>query len=105
MGPLTWDRFAALLPEGKALAQLRALVRQLSASKFVWDLQLILKGEDVPGVELCRRAAIERTGRLGQTVHGLRYSGNGRRAADADDLTMNVESIRLGSERRVALAA
>jgi type VI secretion system protein ImpH len=103
MGPLTWDRFAALLPEGKALAQLRALVRQFVGFEFVWDLQLILKGEDVPVWNLSP-SRDRRTGRLGQTSW-LRYSGNGRRAADADDLTMNVESIRLGSERRVALAA
>jgi type VI secretion system protein ImpH len=103
MGPLSWDRFATLLPEGKALESLRALVRQFVGFEFVWDLRLILKGEDVPLWTLAR-SRDRRIGRLGQTSW-LKDSRNARRLTDADDLIMNVESIRLGSGRKVATAA
>ena len=102
MGPLAWDRFAALLPGGKALQQLRALVRQFVGFEFAWDLRLILKGEDVPSWTLSA-SRDRRTGRLGQTAW-LKDSRNARRLTDADDLVMNVESIRLGSDRKVAMA-
>ena len=92
IGPLGWERFAALLPGGNALEQLRALVRQYVGFEFSWDLRLILRREDVPSWKL-DSGRDRRVGRLGRTAWlngGKRFS----RQRDADDLVMNVESIR-----------
>lgn len=92
IGPLPWERFAAMLPGGKPLEQLRALVRQYVGFEFAWDLRLILRREDVPAwkLEVTRDARI---GRLGRTAW-LNTGKSFRRDRDAGDLIMNVESIR-----------
>ena len=66
-------------------------MRQYVGFEFAWDLRLILERDDVPSLDARRRD--RRIGRLGRTawLKGGRY----RRTADADDLVMNVESIRL----------
>ena len=92
IGPLRWERFAALLPGGHGLEQLKALVRQYVGFEFAWDLRLILRREDVPSWTLDGRRD-GRVGRLGRTAWldgGKAFS----RKRDADDLVMNVESIR-----------
>jgi type VI secretion system protein ImpH len=103
MGPLAWERFATMLPDGRPLAQLRALVRQYVGFEFAWDLRLILKREDVPVWNLSS-GRDQRVGRLGRTawLHGGK---NYRRAADAGELIMNVESIRLEADRMASAAA
>jgi type VI secretion system protein ImpH len=103
MGPLNWERFAAMLPDGRALAQLRALVRQYMGFEFAWDLRLILKRDEVPSWSLAGTRD-RRVGRLGRTAW-LQGGKIYRRAADADQLIMNVESIRLGADRMNAPAA
>jgi type VI secretion system protein ImpH len=93
IGPLGWNRFADMLPGGTALEQLRALVRQYVGFEFAWDLRLILRREDVPSWTLAG-GRDPRVGRLGRTAWlngGKRFD----RARDADDLVMNVESIRM----------
>lgn len=89
VGPLEWERFRMLLPGGSPLAQLRAMVRQYVGFEFNWDLRLILRAGDVPAWRL---GAPGGAGQLGRTSWL-----NGRREArgDADDLVMNVESIRM----------
>ena len=103
VGPLAWERFAALLPDGKPLEQLRALVRQYVGFEFAWDLRLILSRNDVPSWTLAS-SRDRRVGRLGRTAW-LNSGRTFRRVADADDLIMNVESIRLGPDRMGAVAA
>lgn len=103
IGPLLWERFASLLPDGNALEKLRALVRQYAGFEFAWDLRLILKRNDVPSWTLAS-SRDRRVGRLGRTAW-LNAGRTFRRTADADDLIMNVESIRLGSDRMGAVAA
>jgi len=100
IGPLAWERFATLLPDGGALEQLRALVRQYVGFEFAWDLRLILKRDDVPTWTLSG-SRDRRTGRLGRTAW-LKGNRNFRRTVDAEDLIMNVESIRLGADRQNA---
>ncbi len=90
IGPLRWERFNALLPGGAPLDQLQAMVRQYVGFEFNWDLRLILKREDVPSWRLARERDI---GRLGRTAWLNGHRGY-RRTRDADDLVMNVESIR-----------
>ncbi|MEO5882943.1 MAG: type VI secretion system baseplate subunit TssG [Caldimonas sp.] len=94
IGPLPWERFSVLLPDGQSLARLRALVRQYVGFEFAWDLRLILKSDDVPSWTLAG-SRDRRVGRLGRTAW-LNAGRSYRRAADADELIMNVESIRLG---------
>ncbi|MCE9660231.1 MAG: type VI secretion system baseplate subunit TssG [Burkholderiales bacterium] len=103
IGALAWERFATLLPDGTALEKLRALVRQYVGFEFAWDLRLILKRDDVPAWTLAG-SRDRRVGRLGRTAW-LSGSRNFRRTADAADLIMNVESIRLGPDRTAAVAA
>ncbi|MFN0184896.1 MAG: type VI secretion system baseplate subunit TssG [Aquabacterium sp.] len=89
VGPLDWQRYVELLPGGTALAQLQAMVRQYVGFEFNWDLQLILRREDVPSWSLGSQRQI---GRLGRTSW-LNGGPDFRRRRDADDLVMNVESI------------
>ncbi len=88
VGPLPWARFAQLLPGGTPLAHVRAMVRQYVGFEFNWDLRLILRAGDVPAWQL---GAAGGAGRLGRTTW---FNGR-QRSADADDLVMNVESIRM----------
>ncbi|HMC14686.1 MAG TPA: type VI secretion system baseplate subunit TssG, partial [Albitalea sp.] len=90
IGPLRWQRFTTLLPGDAPLDQLQALVRQYVGFEFNWDLRLILQREDVPSWRLGSERSI---GRLGRTAW-LNGSRSYRRERDADDLIMNVESIR-----------
>lgn len=87
IGPLEWEDFASLLPGGWRLDPLQALVRQYVGFEFNWDLRLILRREEVPAWQLGREPG---TGLLGRTswMNGRRKPGH------ADDLVMNVESIR-----------
>ena len=89
IGPLPWRQFAALLPGGSPLAQMRAMVRQYVGFEFGWDVRLILRAGDVPEWRL---GAPGGAGRLGRTTW---MSGRGPRTRDADDLVMNVESLRM----------
>lgn len=104
MGPLTWTRFADLLPGGRPLEALRALVRQYAGFEFAWDLQLVLRRDDVPVWSLggTRDA---RTGRLGRTAWLRATRPRAGSAGDADDLIMNVESVRPSATSRSPAAA
>lgn len=87
IGPLEWAGFELLLPGGARLDQLQALVRQYVGFEFNWDLRLILRREEVP---VWRLGAREGVGLLGRTA----WMSGRRQTGDADDLVMNVESIR-----------
>jgi type VI secretion system protein ImpH len=101
IGPLQWERFATLLPGGHALAQLKALVRQYVGFEFAWDLRLILRREDVPSWTL-QGGRDGRVGRLGRTAW-LNGGKGFRRSRDAEDLVMNVESIRTAGAAAAAV--
>jgi type VI secretion system protein ImpH len=87
IGPLEWEDFESLLPGGWRLDPLQALVRQYVGFEFNWDLRLILRREEVPAWRLGGERGV---GLLGRTswMNGQRKPGH------ADDLVMNVESIR-----------
>ena len=87
IGPLEWEDFESLLPGGARLDPLQALVRQYVGFEFNWDLRLILRREEVPAWQLGGRQG---AGLLGRTswMNGQRKPGH------ADELVMNVESIR-----------
>jgi type VI secretion system protein ImpH len=52
LGPLTLDRFLRFLPVGPAMPQLRALVRHAAGLEHDWDVQLVLRREEVPAARL-----------------------------------------------------
>ncbi len=98
IGPLAWERFVSLLPGSVRLDMLQAMVRQYVGFEFNWDLRLILERDGVPAWPLGARPGL---GQLGRTswLNGARGY---RRPRDADDLVMNVESIRPFAPRRAA---
>jgi len=68
--------YRELLPGGERLQELIELVRTYVHDEFVWDVRLILRGEEVSSVELGKH------GRLGWTSWLPTESARG----DVDDL-------------------
>lgn len=52
MGPLTAERYRDFLPDGSAYQPLRTLLRMFTGEDIEYELQLVLKREDVPACEL-----------------------------------------------------
>ncbi len=76
LGPLRLEMYRELLPGGERLQELIELVRTYVHDEFVWDVRLILRGEEVSSVELGKH------GRLGWTSWLPTESARG----DVDDL-------------------
>lgn len=74
IGPLTYAAFRSLLPGGDALPALCALLRTFTRDELEWDVQLVLRADDVP------RAHLGSGTRLGQSTWMGHYDG-----PDADD--------------------
>jgi type VI secretion system protein ImpH len=83
LGPLTLAQYEAFLPGGNTLEKLVDWVRLYLCFELDWDVQLRLKKEEVPRLELGRRA------RLGWTT----WRGRRRSPADAEDLCLNAEAF------------
>jgi type VI secretion system protein ImpH len=49
MGPLAWEEYRTFLPGGRNHAPLKAITRLFSEDQFDFEVQLILRREDVPG--------------------------------------------------------
>ena len=52
LGPLTLDEYLEFLPTGSAFEPLRALIRFFAGDQFDFEVQLVLKREEVPYCEL-----------------------------------------------------
>lgn len=77
IGPLTLEEYRRLLPGSASLARLRAIVRNYAGDALDWDVNLVLRREDIPPAV------------LGQTVQLGQISWIGQsdtKQADADDL-------------------
>ncbi len=61
-GPLDQAHYERLLPQGDSLPRLVALVRNYIGDQLNWDVEMILRKEEVPALELGRQ------GRLGWTT-------------------------------------
>ncbi|MDD2739487.1 MAG: type VI secretion system baseplate subunit TssG [Methylomonas lenta] len=91
LGPLNLSSYLSLLPGAEALAQLKAIVRNYIGDELVWDVQLVLKQQQVP-VELtlgvpkpANSLSMNGEAKLGWTTWlGPRHS-----SIDADNLTLN----------------
>ncbi|GAB4267878.1 MAG: type VI secretion system baseplate subunit TssG [Methylomicrobium sp.] len=79
LGPLTLNEYCSLLPGGDRLEQLIAIVRNYIGDELSWDVNLILKKDEVPKARLGGYSVLGWTSWLGD-----RHS-----EADADDLTLN----------------
>jgi type VI secretion system protein ImpH len=49
LGPMSYEQFADFLPRGSAFKPVMDLIRLLAGPEFDFDLQLVLKSEEVPG--------------------------------------------------------
>ncbi|MEM6896202.1 MAG: type VI secretion system baseplate subunit TssG [Pseudomonadota bacterium] len=76
IGPLAYDDYARLLPGGGSLERLKAIVRNYTGDALDFDVNLILRAEDVP------QAILGTTVRLGQTS----WIGERKSKGDAEDL-------------------
>lgn len=87
LGPLDLADYQRFLPGGPALQVLRDLVRQYVGLEFEWDLQLILRHDNVPSWSLGRRAGV--AGHLGRAS----WLASRQRERDADQLVVHVERL------------
>lgn len=79
VGPIGYADYRRLLPGGDSLARLVALVRNYVDDGLSWDLQLVLKKEDVPPLRLGE------SGQLGWTT----WAASAPLDEDADDLMLD----------------
>ncbi|GAC1409279.1 MAG: type VI secretion system baseplate subunit TssG [Burkholderiaceae bacterium] len=82
-GPLDLARYENFLPGGPALRRLVDWVRQYLCFELEWDVQLVLRRDQVP------RTRLGNFGRLGWTTWLGRYGG----PTDPADLTLNAERL------------
>lgn len=95
IGPLGLAQFNAMLPDSDGLARLRAMVRQWVGLEFEWDVQLTLKRDEVPALQLTQAPA---TGapRLGRSA----WLTGRQRPGDASEMVMNPERMPKMNRRR-----
>jgi len=79
IGPLGLPDFEGFLPAGENLSALVAVVRNYAGDQYLWDLNLILRREEVPALVIGAPTA-----RLGWTT----WLGTRRSEKDADDLIL-----------------
>ncbi len=79
LGPMGLERYRFLLPGQFGLTELVAIVRNYIGDELVWDVNLILRKEEVPPLRL------DGVAQLGWTS----WLGNKTMGTDADDLTLN----------------
>jgi type VI secretion system protein ImpH len=80
LGPLGYDDYQSFLPCGSRIGHVVALVRNYSGDELAWDVNLILKWQEVPAMRL------DGEYRLGWTT----WLGERPVEEDADDLVLNV---------------
>ncbi len=78
LGPMGLDSYRTLLPGQAGLAELVALVRNYIGDELAWDLNLVLRREEVPPLRLDGGAQLGWTAWLG-----------GKEDADGDELMLN----------------
>jgi type VI secretion system protein ImpH len=83
VGPLTWERFNQFLPGGPALAELSALARHFVNQTMEFEVQLVLRAEEVPWCWVSEETDSPRLG-LSSWLKTEEFR------SDAGDLVMNV---------------
>lgn len=79
IGPLGYGDYQSFLPGGNRIRHLVVLVRNYAGDELAWDLNLILKKEEVPALRLDGQC------RLGWTA----WLGERPQKTDAEDLVLN----------------
>lgn len=79
LGAMAIERYRSLLPGQQGLQELVAIVRNYIGDELVWDVNLILRHDDVPSLELDGGAQLGWTSWLGERVG----------ETDARDLLLN----------------
>lgn len=83
LGPLTLEEYEKLLPSGNRLKSLLDLVNNYTGFEFNWDVNLLLKKNEVPSAQLGHY------GQLGWTC----WLQAGKREFDANDLYLKREML------------
>jgi type VI secretion system protein ImpH len=52
IGPLPWKEYMALLPHSRKLALIRQLIAHLAGIEYEFEIRLIIKGSEVPALQL-----------------------------------------------------
>ena len=78
LGPLTRAQFNNFLPGGEALRQLMAAVKTYVGEEKAWDVQLVLKHDEVPATRMGQ------SGRMGLTT----WLGQRQEQTDADQVVL-----------------
>lgn len=84
LGPMSLSVFLKFLPGKRPLEQLAAVVKNYAGLEYTWDLNLVLRYEQVPAMRLGTQ------GRLGWTS----WLGKRRTQRDADDLVLSASLLR-----------
>jgi type VI secretion system protein ImpH len=79
IGPLGLDAYRRLLPGGESLRRLRAIVLNYAGETLDWELNLVLRGEEVPETRLGVSGALGWTTWVGERAEGR----------DADELRLS----------------
>jgi type VI secretion system protein ImpH len=92
LGPLTFADFQRFLPGSASLGRLEQVVRLAVGDALEWDLQLVLKHDEVPGT---KPKEVPGTSLDGRTRLGLTsWFGWTSRRRDADDLILDIDRLR-----------
>jgi type VI secretion system protein ImpH len=92
LGPLTLERYADFLPDGKSWDPLRAWVRFFSNDEWEFEVKLILEGEQVPA---CALGAEGTSGPQLGWVSWVKSQPFGR---DPDDTVLALEMVERGRQ-------
>ncbi|MGR8928998.1 MAG: type VI secretion system baseplate subunit TssG [Gammaproteobacteria bacterium] len=91
LGPLTLNQYLSLLPGAELLPQLIAIVRNYLGDELVWDVNLVLKNEEVPREitlgcpKIATDASMNGSAQLGWSM----WLGPRPTKTDANDLMLN----------------
>ena len=93
IGPLNYEEYQRLLPGNKSLERLKAIVRNYVGDSLDWDINLVLRAEDIPRIKLGEAM------QLGQTT----WIGDNKKTKDADELYLepNIQDYSVNITGRV----
>lgn len=84
IGPLSLEDYKRILPGSPSLARFHAIVRSYVGDALDWDLNVVLRHDEVP------QAVLGQTTQLGRTS----WIGTRKSQMDADDLYLSAETLR-----------
>lgn len=81
MGPMSYKDYERMLPHGASFKRLAAWVRHYAGEQYFWDLQLVLRRDEVPEIKLGVRGALGwttwlKTGPLERDADNLVLAGS-----------------------------